>query len=62
MVGAKTEVATLINEIESHAHLVHCHGHALQLAVGDTIKAIEIMRSSLDAAFELNELTEYSIV
>ena len=48
--------------VESHAHLAHCHGHALQLAVGDTIKAIEIMRSSLDAAFELNELTEYSIV
>ena len=62
MVGAKTEVATHINEIQSHAHLTHCRGHALQLAVGDIIKAIEIMRSSLDAAFELNELTEYSIV
>ena len=62
MVGAKTRVATRINEMESHAHLTHCHGHALQLAVGDTIKAIKIMRSSLDAAFELNKLIKYSMV
>ena len=51
MVGAKTEVAVRINEIESHAHLTHCHGHALE-----TIKAIKIMRGILDAAFELNIL------
>ena len=56
MVGAKTGVATRINEIESHAHLTHYHGHALQLVVGETIKAIGIMRGSLDAAFELNKL------
>ena len=56
MVGAKTGVATRINEIESHAHLTHYHGHALQLVVGETIKAIKIMRGTLDAAFELNKL------
>ena len=56
MVGAKTGVATLINEIESHAHLTHYHGHALQLVVGETIKAIKIMRGTLDAVFELNKL------
>ena len=44
MVGAKTE-------IESHAHLRHCHDHALQLAVGETIKARDKMRGNLDAAF-----------
>ena len=53
MVGAKAGVATLINEMESYAKLTHCHGHALQLAVGGTIKAIQIMRSILDAAFEI---------
>ena len=37
MIGAKTGVATHINEIESHAHLTHYHGHALQLVVGETI-------------------------
>ena len=62
MVGAQTGAATRINEIESHAHLTQCHGHALQLAAGETIKAIKIMRRTLDAAFELNELIKYSMV
>ena len=62
MVGTMTGVATRINEIESHAHLTHCHGHALQLVVGDTIKAIKILRGTLDAAFELNKLIKYSVV
>ena len=56
MVGAKTGVASHINEIESHAHLTHCHGTALQLVVGESIKAIKIMTGTLDAAFELNKL------
>ena len=51
MVGAKTGVATLMNEIESHTHLTHYHGHALE-----TVKAIKVMRGTLDAAFELNTL------
>ena len=56
MVGAKTGVATHINEIESHAHLTHYHGHALQLVLGENIKTIKIMRGTLDAAFEFNKL------
>ena len=52
----KTIVAAHINEIEPHTHLTHCHGHALQLIVGETIKAIKIIRGTLDAAFELNKL------
>ena len=51
MVGAKTGVATRINEIESHARLTQFHGHALK-----TIKAMKIMRGTLDVAFELNTL------
>ena len=62
MVAAKIGVAAHINEIESHAHLTHRHGHALQLAVDETIKTIEIMRGTLDGAFELNKLTKYSMV
>ena len=38
------------------------HGHALQLALGETIKAIKIIRGTLDAAFELNELIKYPMV
>ena len=51
MVRAKTGVTTHINEIESHSHLIYYRGHALE-----TIKAIKIMRGTLDAAFELNTL------
>ena len=45
-----------INKIESHALLTHCHGHALGFAVGETIKAIKTMTSTLNAAFALNKL------
>ena len=43
LVGAKTGTTTSINEIEPHALLMHCHGHALELPVGDTIKIITLM-------------------
>ena len=49
MVGVKTGVATRMNEIESQAHLTHYHSHALE-----TVKAIKIIRGTLDAAFKLN--------
>ena len=62
MVDAKTGVATHINKIASHAHLTRCHGHALQLAVGETIKVMKIMRDTLDTAFELNRHIKYSMV
>ena len=62
MVAAKIGVVAHINENESHTHLTHYHGHALRLAVDETIKAVGIMRGTLDAAFELNKLTKYSLV
>ena len=61
MVGAKTEVVAHINKIESDAHCTHCHGLALPLVVGETIKAIKIMRGILEAAFKLNRLIKYCI-
>ena len=51
MVGTKTEVATPINEIETHVHLTCYHGNVLE-----TIESIKIIRDNLDAAFELNTL------
>ena len=38
------------------------HGYALPLAVGETIKAIKIIRDTLDAVFELNKLIKYYMV
>ena len=51
-------------QIKSRVRLTHCYGHALQLAVGDTIKTIKIIRGTLEAAFELNKLKkiEYSMI
>ena len=54
MVDAENGVETRINEIESRANLTHRHGHTYQLAVGDIINAIKLIRGTLDAAFELN--------
>ena len=61
MAGAKIEVVAHINKIESHALCTNCHGLALPLVVGETIKAIKIMRGILEAAFKLNRLIKYSI-
>ena len=41
---------------------IDTHGHVVQLAVGEAIKAIKIIRGTLDAAFELNKLIKYSMV
>ena len=38
------------------------HGYALQLAVGETIKTMKIIRGTLDAASELNKLISYPMV
>ena len=58
MVGAKTGVAAYINEI---VHLTYCGGPALQLVDGDTIKPMQIIRGSLDAAFELTKVIKCSM-
>ena len=64
MVGAITGVATHVNDIKSHAHfhLTQCRGYTLQLAVGETIKTIKILRDTLDVSFELNKLIKYSMI
>ena len=38
------------------------HAHALQLAVGEIIKAIKVIRGTLDAAFELKKLVKYFLI
>lgn len=40
MSGAKSGVARQILEVEPRAYDTHCYGHALNLAVGDTIRRI----------------------
>ena len=52
MVGTKTRKATSKHKVDSHAFFTHYHGHSLQLADGDTIKASKPMRGTLDIALE----------
>ena len=44
MCGSKKGAATQITSVESRAVFIHCYGHALNLAIGDTIKNNKILR------------------
>ena len=60
IVGAKSGVATQIKNNESRAILAHCYMHALQLAVGDTVKGIKISGNTLDTTYEISKLLKFS--
>ena len=60
MSGSKCGVAVQIQAKESRAVLTHCYGHALNLAVGDTIKQSKLCRDSMDTAFEISKLIRFS--
>ena len=53
-------VAVQIQAKESRAVLTHCYGHALNLAVGGTIKQSKLCRDSMDTAFEISKLIRFS--
>ena len=40
--------------------MTHCYGHALNLAIGDTIKQSKLCRDSMDIAFEISKLIRFS--
>ena len=44
MAGAKTGVATQIKAINGKCLYAHCYGHALHLAVGDSIKQVYCLK------------------
>ena len=60
MTGAKAGVAAKINQMEPRALFTHCYGHALNLAVSDTIKRSRPMRDCIDTCFELVKLIKFS--
>ena len=60
MAGAKKGVAANIASKEPSAVHTHCYGHALNLAVGDTVKRSKVMRDSLDTVFEKFKLIKDS--
>ena len=60
MSGSKTGVATKLLSEEKRAVYSHCYGHALNLAVADTIKQCKICSDALDVAFEITKLIKFS--
>ena len=60
MVGCKKGVATQLARKEKRAVLTHCYGHALNLAVGDSMKQSKVCKDALDTAFEISKLIRYS--
>ena len=60
MSGARKGVAAIITREESRAVYTHCYGHALNLAVADTVKQSKVCRDALDTAFEITRLIKFS--
>lgn len=60
MTGSRNGVAVQLREEESRAVLTHCYGHALNLAVGDTLKQSKVCRDAMDVGFEISKLIRFS--
>ena len=60
MAGSRKGVVTQIRALEPRAMYTHCYGHALNLAVSDTVKQNKILRDVLDITFEISKLVKFS--
>ena len=60
MSGIRQGVATQFLSEEPRALYSHCYGHALNLAVGDTIKQVRLLRDMLNTCFEISKLLKFS--
>lgn len=60
MSGIRNGVSSQIIAEEKRAVYTHCYGHALNLAVGDTIKQSRVCREALETAFEISKLIKFS--
>ena len=60
MSGIRNGVSTQITKEEKRAVYTHCYAHALNLAIGDTIKHSKVCCDALDLAFEITKLIKFS--
>ena len=60
MTGVRNGVATIIKREIPKCLLTHCYCHALNLAVGDTVKSVPLLKETLEDAYELRKLVKYS--
>ena len=55
MVGSKKSIATNIKQSQPNCLLIHCYCHARNLAVGDAIKHVPVLKESLEDAYKLTK-------
>ena len=60
MVGTRNGVATQLRDEENRAVFLHCYGHALNLAVGDSVKNSKLLKDALEITFEVSKLVKFS--
>ena len=60
MVGSKRGKATIIKQSQPACLLIYCYCHALNLAKGDAIKNVQVLKEFLEDAYELTKLIKYS--
>ena len=60
MLGTKSGVAKQIATAESCAVYMYCYSHALNLALGDTVKQKNLLRDTLYTTGEISILLKYS--
>ena len=60
MSGIRSGVAKKILEEKSREVFTHCYGHALNLACSDAVKGCELMKNTLDTAYEIIKLAKKS--
>ena len=60
MSSNKHGVSKLVSDLESRAVYMHCHGHALNLAAGDTLKKCKLLKDALETTREITKLIKHS--
>ena len=60
MSGIRSGLSTQIIKEEKQAVYTHYYAHALNLAIGETIKCSRVCCDALDAAFEICKLIKFS--
>ena len=60
MTGVRNGVSTITKRDNPKCLLTHCYCHALNLAVGDTVKNVPLLKETLEDAYELTKLIKYS--
>lgn len=60
MTGVRNGVAKRIQDEQPNAFFTHCYGHSLNLAVSDTVRQCNTMKSALETTHEITKLVKYS--